>query len=433
MSREYLQPPRGIRDIVGREAELYEYLMEEFRRIARLNGFKPIIPPTIEFYKLFEAKSGEEIRKSMYVFEDKAGRVLALRPEVTASITRIYLRKLRGETKPIRLYYIAQCFRYEEPQYGRYREFWQGGLEIIGDKNVNSDLSVAFTASYFLDKVGVKHYYIVSNVAFHRLILSNAEIPVEKQDYILHLIDKGEIAKALDIVKKETNIIYHEILSKLIDKPLDKLEDLFREYHSIFKENIEVFEKEITRTIDFIDNLKQLGYHVIYDPKLVRGLAYYTSLIYEYKVFNDKIKTSIGGGGRYDDLTKTYGGPTEYLTGLALGLDRIALALSNNYNSIETAKEVIIISHSRIPLEYAYRILRILLDNNINAWIYRTEKISKGLSIANKKNAVMTIILGEREYREKKVSIKNMMSKEQVIVELDDVIETIKKYLNEHY
>ncbi|MEM0218393.1 MAG: ATP phosphoribosyltransferase regulatory subunit, partial [Desulfurococcaceae archaeon] len=122
---EIFNPPRGMRDIVDEEAELYEYLFDEFRRTARSKGFQPIITPTIEYFKLFEVKSGEEIRRSMYVFEDKSKRLVALRPEVTASVVRSYVRLMRAKPKPIRLYYIAQCFRYEEPQYARYREFWQ--------------------------------------------------------------------------------------------------------------------------------------------------------------------------------------------------------------------------------------------------------------------------------------------------------------------
>ena len=172
-------PPRGMRDITGRDAELYEYLFEEFKSTARRHGFEPIITPTLEYFSLFEAKSGEEIKKSMYVFEDKAGRLLALRPEVTASVVRAYLRHYRARPKPIRLYYVAQCFRYEEPQYARYREFWQGGLEVIGDPDVNADVAVAYTASSFLEDIGVKHYYEVGNVATYRAFMSKMGVSEE--------------------------------------------------------------------------------------------------------------------------------------------------------------------------------------------------------------------------------------------------------------
>ncbi|MEM4763008.1 MAG: ATP phosphoribosyltransferase regulatory subunit, partial [Desulfurococcaceae archaeon] len=190
-------PPRGMRDLVESEAELYEYLFSEFKNTARKHGFEPIITPTVEYFSLFEAKSGEEIKRSMYVFEDKSKRLLALRPEVTASVIRAYLRSMRGRAKPIRLYYVAQCFRYEEPQYARYREFWQGGLEIIGDQDVNADVLVAFTASEFLDKIQVKHVYEVGNVAIYRAFMKKLGVNEDAQDYILHLIDKDKIDDAL--------------------------------------------------------------------------------------------------------------------------------------------------------------------------------------------------------------------------------------------
>jgi histidyl-tRNA synthetase len=427
MSEEYLQPPRGVRDIVGEEAEIHEYLIEEFRRIARLNGFKPVIPPTLEYYKLFEAKSGVEIKKTMYVFEDKAGRLLALRPEVTASVTRIYLRKLRGEVKPLRLYYIAQCFRYEEPQYGRYREFWQAGLEIIGDQDINSDVSTAYTASYFLDTIGVKHYYVVGNVALHRIILSKAGIDPDLQDNILHYIDKQEVEKALNLLQQKTSEEYINAYRELIETDLDSLEEYAREYKDILGDRLNTFLEEAGRTIDFIDLLRELGYNVVYSPRLVRGLAYYTSIIYEYKSTDiAKERISIGGGGRYDNLTTVYGGPPEYSTGLALGLDRISLILLNKGFKPETSDEVMIIVLKEIPLKQAYMIQEQLLKNNIASWIYRTNKISKGLSIANRKNYKRVVIIAPREYSEGRVIVKYMDRGEQVTVKIKDLVDHLR-------
>ncbi len=422
MSREYLQPPRGMRDIVGEEAQLYEYLLEEFRNVARIHGFKPVIPPTVEYYRLFEAKSGVEIKKTMYVFEDKAGRTLALRPEVTASITRIYLRLLRGESKPIRLYYVAQCFRYEEPQRARYREFWQGGLEVIGDPSLNGDVSVAFTASYFLDRVGVKHYYEVSNVALHRAFMKNFGIPGEEQDLILHLIDKRMTQQALEKISRYGDRAV-EAMEKLLSTPLEKLSNLLREYSELFGEDYEYVLNEYERMLGFIDTLKQLGYNVVYEPNLVRGLAYYTGLIYEYKAVKG-VRQSIGGGGRYDNLSMVYGGPPEHFTGLALGLDRVALSMESRVEH-SLRDEVLIIIKDTVPLSYGYSILRMLSDNNVSGWVYRVKSIGKGLSLANKRGARIALIIGDREYRENLVTVKDMEKQEQVTINRDHLVETI--------
>lgn len=427
MGKDILQPPRGIRDIVGEEAEALEYLMDSFREIARLHGFKPIIPPTIEYSKLFEAKSGEEIRKTMYVFTDKGGRVVALRPEVTASVVRIYLRKLRGEAKPLRLYYIAQCFRYEEPQHARYREFWQAGLEIIGEKDINGDLSVAFTASYYLDHVGVKHYYVVGNVAFHRMFLSHVGLNNEDQDHVLHLIDKDMVDDALKYIAERVGENGAEVYERLINTPLDKLVDLMNEYSGFLGNDLAWFRDELDKTMLFIDSLRELGYEAYYEPKLARGLAYYSGLIYEYKALESGVRVSIGGGGRYDNLTTIYGGSPEYSTGLALGLDRVALTLAGGEFSKKRG-EVLIISLTRIPLKYPYTILKMLVDNDIPAWIYRTDSIGKGLSLANKKNIDKAIILGEKEYSENKATFKDLIKGEQYTVSLNELIDVLKKH-----
>ncbi|MET1160760.1 MAG: histidine--tRNA ligase [Thermoprotei archaeon] len=428
MSREYIQPPRGMRDIVGIEAEIHEYLVSEFTRVARLTGFKPVIPPTVEYSRLFEAKSGVEIRKSMYVFKDKAGRLLALRPEVTASVIRIYLKKLRGEVKPIRLYYIAQCFRYEEPQYARYREFWQAGLEVIGDPGINGDLSVAYTASTYLDNIGVKHYYVIGNIAFHRILLSKLGIDNDTQDLILHYIDKSEIEDALKLLEGRASEEGVEAFKKLLDTPLNNLEDYISSYKDLFGDSVDKLREEYNKLVVFRDSLRELGYRVEYSPLLVRGLAYYTGLIYEYKT--EKLKQSIGGGGRYDGLTTIYGGPFEYSTGLALGLDRIALALEKTWNNERSG--VVIISLENTPLIYSYMLLKELNKNGLPGWILRVPSIKKGLSIANRKLLRYAIIIGDKEYKERTYSVKDLVSGEQWSFSINELIKFLKNVLHDN-
>ncbi len=421
MTSEYL-PPRGMRDIVGVEAELYEYLFSEFRRIAGNRGFQPVITPTVEYYKLFEAKSGEEIKNSMYVFEDKAGRLLALRPEVTASVVRVYLRLLRVFPKPIRLYYIAQCFRYEEPQHARYREFWQGGLEILGDPDVNADLSVALTASEFLDTIGVKHIYIVGNVSIYRNIMRSFNIEEEEQDHILHLIDKEKIDSAIEEVKLRGGSEAAEIIYKVLSaKNIDDVESYLQDLHTTLGDLYEKTLQEHTRTRDFITALRELGYQVVFNPKLVRGLAYYTGLIFEYKVADKELEVSIGGGGRYDGLSVVYNGPFEYFTGLALGLDRIALILSDNFQP-QKKRAVCIILLREIPVSAGYKILR-SIPPVFKSFVYRTRSLSKGLEYANKTGCDYVIIIGGAEYEQGKVTVKDMRTGEQVTLNTNTLFE----------
>jgi histidyl-tRNA synthetase len=425
MGAEYL-PPRGMRDITGVEAELYEYLFSEFKRTARSRGFQPIITPTIEYFKLFEAKSGEEVKRSMYVFEDKAGRLLALRPEVTASIVRVYLRLLRALPKPVKLYYLAQCFRYEEPQYARYREFWQGGLEVIGDPDVNADLSAAITASEFLESIGVKHFYVVGNVAVYRNIMRSFNIDEETQDHILHLIDKEKLDAAIGELKSKVSDAAAEVFSKLLTvESINNVESYLQDLKSSLGELYEKTLQEHTRTVEFTTALRELGYRVIYSPRLVRGLAYYTGLIFEYKTAGGELEVSIGGGGRYDGLTAVYNGPFEYATGLALGIDRIALVLSSSFQP-QGARSISVLVLRDVPISVGYRVLR-QIPPVFKSFVYRAKSLSKGLEYANKAGCDFVVIIGNMELKQGKVVVKNMKTGEQVLVDVNSLSQLLLK------
>jgi histidyl-tRNA synthetase len=419
-----------MRDIIGEEAELYEYLFSEFRSIARARGFEPIITPTLEYFKLFEAKSGEEIRNAMYVFEDKSGRLLALRPEITASVIRAYIRHMRARPKPIRLYYIAQCFRYEEPQYARYREFWQGGLEIIGDPDVNADLSAAITASEFLERVGVKHYYIAGNVLVYRSLMRKMNIEEEFQDHILHLIDKDQVDRALEELKAKVGDEKAEIFKRFVEVgDINKLEQLIEGHKDFLGELYETVQREQERMLTFIDTLRQLGYDVRYSSKLVRGLAYYTGLIFEYKVPSEKLTQSIGGGGRYDGLTAVYGAPFEYSTGLALGIDRIALVLKESFKPRHPVKAVILVLDNA-PLHIGYKIAKMLPRDFLEVFVYRARSISRALEYANKLGCRYVLIYGEKEHSMGVITLKDMSTGEQKQVPIGDVLKEIQPALH---
>lgn len=414
MKKEYIQTPRGVRDLVGIDAQLHEFLINKFKEIASLSGFKPIKTPTIEFFKLFEAKSGEEIKRSMYTFTDKAGRLLALRPEITASVIRAYLKHMQGWAKPIRLYYVGQCFRYEEPQRGRYREFWQAGLEIIGEQSINADLSVAFTASRYLEEIGIKHYYLVGNVAIYRVIMNKYNMPIEEQDHVLHLIDKKLINEALDYLRSKSEEL-ESIIKELLETPMNKLEDFLEQHRTIIGNEYNRLKEELYKLNVFVDGLKEIGFDARYDPSLVRGLAYYTGLIFEYKA-TEGLNISIGGGGRYDGLTSVYGGRYEYSTGLALGIDRLLLILKELNHPPPMMVSAIIIILGNTPITEGYRIQERLSSIGISSWVHATDKLKKALSLANKEKIEFAIIIGEKEYKEQKLTVKDLRCGKQVTV-----------------
>lgn len=415
---DVLNPPRGMRDIYGELAEAYEQVFDAFKKYARKWGFEPIITPTVEHFSLFAAKSGEEIRNSMYTFQDKAGRQLALRPEVTASVVRAYLKGMRAAPKPLRLYYIAQCFRYEEPQRARYREFWQAGLEVIGDPDPSADILAAYVASSALEELGLDHYYVVGNVSLYRGLMSSLGVPGELQDHVLHLIDKGLVDEALNelrgLLGEKTDVI-----SEALSAGEGDAERLIEERRGLLGERYGQVLNEHRRVAAFIEALRDLGLRAVYEPKLVRGLAYYTGLIFEYKT--PQLDVSIGGGGRYDGLTTVYGGPFEYSTGLALGVDRIALALSG-MAAPKRGETYIVIALGGVSHGLAYKIARALVERGSAAVVLRPRSLSKALEYANKMGYSKAIIIGDKEYSEGVAIVKDLIKREQETVKLSELI-----------
>ncbi|MCS7127789.1 MAG: histidine--tRNA ligase [Sulfolobales archaeon] len=427
---KFTQPPRGTRDLVGEEADLFIDLVGKFSEIARLNDFKPIVTPTIEYFDLFAKKSGVEIVQSMYVFQDKAGRTIALRPEVTASVIRAYLRNLYKEPKPINLFYIAQCFRYDEPQRGRYREFWQLGLEIIGDESMAADINILHTASEYLTYIGVKHLVQVGNVAFYRSFMDSMGVSGDDQDLVLHYIDKGLLNNAEKLVFEKYGEEASKILRELYYVDIERLSEFINDYRNLLGDRCSKIAQEAEKTLSFTDALRSIGINVEYSPSLVRGLAYYTGLIYEVKA--EGLDLSVGGGGRYDGLTEIYGGSFEYSTGIALGLDRIMIVLKEKGYVVKTPLRVIIIALGSSTEIYraAINASRALHSSGIIASVLSEPRVSKALSYASRKGYLYAIIIGKKEIETQSVTIKDLTKGEQTSLHVSGLVKYFKDALS---
>ena len=441
-----LQRVRGTRDLLPPYSTRLRVLEEKFRYIAKLYGYDEVIPPTIEYYELFAVKSGEELKDSMYVFKDKANRVLALRPEVTASVARIFVNQLLDKPKPIRLFYICNCFRYDEPQYGRYREFFQAGVELIGLNEPYAEIEHILMLSDFLklideklvEKVKVK----VNHIGILRKVLSIEGISEDIQDKIFSKLDKSLIDDALNlcksVAKNTTRLI--SFLEELIELSNQKSPDcilLINEYKNIinkFYGNL----YDIIQDLNSLEHLVQiLTKHngavikVVVNPVFARGLAYYTGIIYE--LISDEFPLSMAGGGRYDNLIKLYGGPQTPASGYAIGLDRLLLFLeklniTKVFQEHEEIRKVAI-----IPLvQEAYNVgLKIATNirqcKNIRVVVYPPEgNLKKVLSKVSSLRFDYAIILGQREIEKQQCTLRNLKTYTQISVPQDEVIRYIE-------
>ncbi len=422
-----LEPLRGFRDLLPPESEELTTLAEIFADTARKHGYREVKPPTLERFELFALKSGEEIRNTMFTFKDKSGREVALRPEATASVARIYLRHLRGWPKPIRLYYIVNCFRYENPQRGRFREFWQAGVELIGAKDVSSDFEVIKLLYKYLEKVNAIHYVKIKigNTRLYRRLFTIHGIPETVQDQILHYMDKKMYDKALMLARssaKEPEKLTN-VLKALWDEPtsLDAAVEAVKDIKPV---------REAVEELKILDKMvKAYGMkNVYYDVSFARGLAYYTGIIFEAEA--QGFGFSIAGGGRYDGLIGLYGGEDVPGTGFAVGLDRLHYVLRETGTEIvawRPAAKAAVVAVEQDLLGVAARIQdKLTSRGNVEAIIMFEKKLGKLIPKLLEQGYTHLVIVGPRELSENKVVVRDLRARRQEVVAIDDV----EKYIS---
>lgn len=420
------EPVRGMRDILPPMSVLLRELNSAFSRVAESYGYTYAVLPTIELFELFAAKSGPEIGRSMYVFRDKAGREVALRPEFTASVARLYLRHFLPEPKPVKIYYYGQVFRYEEPQKGRYREFWQAGVELIGDPSLYADLELLMMVRDYYGLIGLSDYRVrLGNVGALRTLMREWGIPEGEQDHIIHLIDKKEVDGAVKRLRNyeaaDPDMVY-ALVSMRTDDP-EKVEEMARE--AGIKGEAMKYARDLAALLRMS---KEAGISNAYaDLGFVRGLAYYTGTIFEVETPHHK--SSIAGGGRYDGLIELYGGPPTPATGYSIGVDRTAEALLNAGVAgaliREPLKVMLVVSAEAIPFIDRVAGIARSAGASVDTRFAPKKKIGQMIGLASRKGYRFVIIVGEKEVGEGKVTIRDLVRREQVKVEPEEIPEII--------
>ncbi len=424
MKKLNVEPLRGFRDIFFEEAEAIDFVIKSAERLAKRWGFRKCFLPTVERFELFAMKSGVEIEKTMYVFKDKAGRVVSLRPEATASVVRAYLKSLRAEPKPLKLFTLVNVFRYDEPQYARYREFYQADFEVFGSSGPFEDAELLTMLHDFYEDLGLKHEILLGSVKALRTILGEEGIEDKKQDEILHLIDKGKLEEALQKV---------EVLAKNPGRATEAIKEL-----ASIEGGEEVIPKgkEIMKKAGYsysFEDLEELMRYLPDDVKSVikirlafaRGLAYYTGLIYEVKV--PGFPVSVAGGGRYDTLTRVYGWEEVPATGFAIGIDRTALAYMKLKGWKRERLTAVVIPLDVEARREALTISRELASLDIDVLLMTEKKsVKKMLSYASEQNAKVAIIIGKKELDEGKVTVKNLDTRKQLTCPRINLLDCLK-------
>ncbi|MBN1763231.1 MAG: histidine--tRNA ligase [Methanomicrobia archaeon] len=425
-----IERARGTRDFLPEEMRKRRLMEERMREVAERWGYEEIRTPTFERAELFTLKSGQEILKEMYEFKDKGGRHLALRPEITAPVVRMYINELKMAPKPSKLYYFGNCFRYEEPQKARYREFWQFGTEIIGVDSPEAQaelIALAFAVPKALDVQAELH---VGHVGLIRERLRDAQVADELISTVMRLIDKDEREAVIELLGDlgvEGTVI--DDLLYLIDlKGKDALREA-RDRGIIAGDS--AAGRELEELLEYLD---YYGVEYTLNLGIARGLDYYTGMVFEIYEMGGKLgaQRQVCGGGSYR-LAALFGGDDIPLTGFAFGFDRLAEIFSADETEMQR-KGVVVVpiraeNEDRDVLKEAIRItsrLREFVPTHIDLM---NRSLSAQLKYANTRNDSFAVLVGETELKEGAVTLRNLVTGEQEKLSVEECVARIKAYL----
>jgi histidyl-tRNA synthetase len=378
------------------------------RRIARTWGYREVCTPEFEELELFTIRSGEGIIQEMYVFEDKGGRKLALRPEITAPVLRMYVNEGKTLPKPLRWFYFADCFRYERPQKGRYRQFWQFGIELIGADSALAEAEIILLACDMLAASGISFSIHVGHLSFMRSLLAGLDPD-----------DQKKIRMFLD--KKDTGGLAAYLSSHGHDELCTRLTALAesRSLDDIFAITGDLPDRD--RIGELYSILDSSGLEYILDPGIARGLDYYTGMVFEIFAENLGAENQVLGGGTYR-LAHLFGGEETPSCGFAIGFDRVMVARGERP---PTSSQVAGVAFTPGGRDWALTVARAFREAGI-----RTELSLSGKSIGNQlsqiaRSADFALIVGDRERDAQQVTVKNLSTGGQALLPLPAAIREV--------
>lgn len=427
--------PRGTRDFLFEEMKSHRDVEIVLREVFENYAYSEIKTPLFENLDLFTTKSGEQIVEQLYNFEDKSGRELALRPELTAPVARLYLNEMQRSLKPIKLYYYGSCFRYERPQAGRFRQFWQFGCELLGAKSPEAEAEILALVVSALNKLGLNTQKTteihIGHLGIVKSLFVEFNVSNENQEKIMILIDKQDeknLIKYFDNNSKDISSELKNILLKLIhliggEEILDELEGLITNYQDAINALNDF--RDLINTLNAF-NVDSSNYTI--NLGIARGLDYYTGMVFEVYVPELGTQKQICGGGSYN-LIKSFGGEDISSTGFAFGFDRLLNAIEAIKLKSETTysqADVFVAPISDETRIESYKIAQTLRDANISCEIdLHRRKFKKVLSYASSLNVKKAILVGKRDLDEGNVTIKDMVTSEQFVVAIDSILDNL--------
>ena len=403
---------KGTRDIFLNESVIWQYIESYIHSFFQQYGFSEIRTPAFENTNLFTRSIGNEtdiVSKEMYTWIDQGGNNLTLKPEVTASVARSYIQNNFNKKHVInKFYYIDTLFRRERPQKGRYRQFKQFGVEVIGSTYAEQDAEVIALIYNFYNSLGIENL----NLKLNSIGSKESRIKYKKalKDYLTPHKDKlSKVSQG----RLQTNPL--RILDTKIDFEIEILKSAPRIIDFISKDDSDHFN-------ELLSLLNHLKIKYVIDYNLVRGLDYYCKTVFEIQSNLLGAQDALCGGGRYDYLIEELGGKSTPAIGFAAGLERLILVLENQDDIIKNRSDIYLISLGEDAIKFSFEIAEKLRKNNLKVIMETLRRSLKSqMKEANKLQVKHVIIIGEEEIKNQKVIIKNMDSGNQKEISLDQI------------
>jgi len=420
--KKVIQSVKGTRDFYPEQMAVRIWLYNQMRAVSESFGYQEWEAPLLEPLELYAAKSGDElVREQSYVFTDRGGSEITLRPELTPSLVRMIAQKQNELVFPVRWWSFGPFWRYERPQKGRTREFFQWNVDMLGVDSPEADAENVAVLATFFQRVGLSPEQVLILVNNRRLTDSRFDafnVAVSQRPVVSSWIDRRAkmTPEAWETYGKEIGISDSQLTdlkSMLDDRDLWKQSDELRRFFAV------------------IDALG-LSEYVKFDPSIMRGLLYYTGTVFEAWEVGGDIKRSILGGGRYDNLTRDVGGDPIPGVGFAMG-DVVITLLLEKYGllprdlNVNPAPVLVTVFDEQRLLE-SFKLASELRSAGLNVVCYpEPAKLPKQFKYADRIGAKVTLVLGPDEAAKDQVTVKNLSNGEQVVVPRNEVATLIRK------
>ncbi len=410
-----IQTLKGFRDFIGPDVYKRNWLIGVFRSVFERYGFEPLETPALEYESLLLGKYGAEADKLLYAFEDRGGRRVALRYDQTVPTARVIAQYRHQLTMPFKRYQIQPVWRADKPQKGRFREFYQCDIDILGAPSVAADATILAVVASVFDELGVTAHIKINDRAHLIELIHHCGVTEEHTVMsVIQSLDKLD-SKAGDVVIAELRA--KGLTAEMCDQ-------LFAAIHA------DQIPENLARIVSLAQNMGVPTDMIKYTPSLARGLDYYTGMIFEI-VIPEYSAGSVGGGGRYDKLLQTLVDVDMPAVGMAFGFDRLLDALTELGKIPERAEntqKVLVSVFNDATVDYAAQIVRILQKNHIAAELYPDthKKLEAQIKYALHKKITYFVIAGPEEMQNKMVVLKNLKDTTQKSLAIPELVDILK-------